>query len=145
VNVDHDAEAPLKSDMAAVIDATTPVSQQRSCAGDRLSSGAAHTSDPPGWSRSASAGWTLPTCSRTCLKERSPGTESPSRLNSGGPQPDSFTHLLTRPRPGETWPLCDPRDVSAEQVCGTWNRTGPSIRHKVAFGSNIKPRSRLWP
>ena len=48
--------------------------------------------------KNGSAGWTLPTGSAVCLKVRSSWTESPSRSSRAGPAPDSFTHLLTRPR-----------------------------------------------
>ena len=37
------------------------------------------------------------TSSRTCLKEGSSKTESPSQPNSGRMPPDTFTHLLTQP------------------------------------------------
>ena len=37
--------------------------------------------------------------SRTCLKQGSSKTENPSQPNSGRMPPDTFTHLLTQPRP----------------------------------------------
>ena len=52
------------------------------------------------WPRSGSEGSTLLTSSRTCLKEGSSKTESPSQPNSGRMPPDTFTHLLTQPPKG---------------------------------------------
>ena len=49
------------------------------------------------WRRNASEGSTLHTCSRTCLKKGSSGTESPSQIISAKQPPETFTHLLTRP------------------------------------------------
>ena len=47
--------------------------------------------------RSRSFSSTILTSSRTCLKEGSSKTESPSQPNSGKTPPDTFTHLLTQP------------------------------------------------
>ena len=49
------------------------------------------------WYPSGSEGSTLLTSSRTCLKEGSSKTKSPSQPNSGRMPPDTFTHLLTQP------------------------------------------------
>ena len=50
-----------------------------------------------GGREAVSEGSTLLTSSRTCLKEGSSKTESPSQPNSGRMPPDTFTHLLTQP------------------------------------------------
>ena len=48
--------------------------------------------------RSRSFSSTILTSSRTCLKEESSKTESPSQPNSGKTPPETFTHLLTQPQ-----------------------------------------------
>ena len=64
-----------------------------------------HLEAPHGGGETLQKARTLHTCSRTCLEKGSSGTESPSQTSGARPPPDSFTHLLTRPRPPRDMPI----------------------------------------
>ena len=87
------------------------------------------------WPRSGSEGSTLLTSSRTCLKEGSSKTESPSQPNSGRMPPDTFTHLLTQPR--VEGKVCHPC-VPGPTTVNSWSVTGRTRMWAAGYRQGVR-------